>query len=166
MKNAVLWFMQGLEQNIFQQLVTLVKNNTSRNHDDGHESSTIKREFIMFIFFFLLTSIFFQQNFWLGEDMRCESTSERVSKGRDPHHNSTLHNLSTILAINSRALLSERRRKELNEFSVENNLLNVAGGGKKINWIFQWTTTKKNFFCNVANLAESLFMFRILKSRS
>lgn len=78
--------------------------------------------------------------------MRCESTSERVSKGRDPHHNSTLHNLSTILAINSRALLSERRRKELNEFSVENNLLNVPGGGKKLIESFSEQQQKKISF--------------------
>lgn len=61
--------------------------------------------------------------------MLCESTSEWAKE--DPHHYSILHNLSTISAINSRALLSERRRKELNEFSVENDLLNVPGGGQR-----------------------------------
>lgn len=37
---------------------------------------------------------------------------------------------------------------------------------KKLIESFSEQQQKKNFFCNVANLAESLFMFRILKSRS
>lgn len=73
--------MQGLEQNIFQQLVTLVKKITSRNHDDGHESSTIKREFIMLVLFrFAYFNIFSKELLtWRRHSMWLD---ERVSKGR------------------------------------------------------------------------------------